>query len=80
MLSLLPNKGVCQCQKYLTARIMAKVQITQIRSTINRPEKQKLTIKALGLGKLNRTVEKELTPQIEGMINKVSHLVSVSSV
>ena len=80
MLSLLPNKGVCQCQKYLTARIMAKVQITQIRSTINRPKKQKLTIKALGLGKLNRTVEKELTPQIEGMINKVSHLVSVSSV
>lgn len=56
---------------------MAKVKITQVRSVINRPKNQKLTIKALGLGKMNRTVEKELTPQIEGMINTVSHLVSV---
>jgi large subunit ribosomal protein L30 len=56
---------------------MAKVKITQRKSTIKRPENQKRTIKALGLGKLNRTVEKELTPQIEGMIRKVSHLVSV---
>jgi large subunit ribosomal protein L30 len=54
-----------------------KVQVTQVRSTIKRPNNQKLTIKALGLGKINRTVEKELTPQIAGMINKVSHLVSV---
>lgn len=59
---------------------MGRVQITQIRSAINRPKRQKLTIKALGLGKLNRTVEKELTPQIEGMINKVSHLVTVTTV
>ena len=59
---------------------MSRVQITQIRSAINRPKRQKLTIKALGLGKLNRTVEKELTPQIEGMINKVSHLVTVTTV
>lgn len=56
---------------------MAKVKITQTRSTIKRPENQKRTIKALGLGKLNRTVEKELTPQIAGMIRKVNHLVSV---
>lgn len=56
---------------------MAKVQITQRRSTIDRPERQKRTIKALGLGKINRTVEHELTPQIAGMINKVNHLVSV---
>ena len=56
---------------------MAKVQITQLRSTIKRPERQKRTVKALGLGKINHTVEVELTPQIEGMINKVSHLVSV---
>ena len=56
---------------------MAKVQITQLKSTINRPSKQKKTIQALGLGKINRTVEVEKTPQIEGMINKVSHLVSV---
>ena len=57
---------------------MAKVKITQVKSTINRPKRQKLTIIALGLGKLNRTVEVEATPQILGMINKVQHLVSVS--
>jgi len=56
---------------------MGKVAVTQIRSTINRPKRQKLTIKALGLGKLHRTVEHEATPQILGMINKVSHLVTV---
>lgn len=56
---------------------MSKVQITQVKSTIDRPERQKRTIQALGLGKINRTVEHELTPQIAGMINKVNHLVSV---
>lgn len=56
---------------------MAKVKITQIASTIDRPERQKRTIQALGLGKINRTVEVELTPQIAGMVNKVSHLVTV---
>ncbi|GAA4846046.1 50S ribosomal protein L30 [Algivirga pacifica] len=56
---------------------MAKIKITQVRSTIKRPENQKLTIKALGLGKINRTVEHEATPQILGMVNKVSHLVIV---
>jgi|TARA_B110000977_G_scaffold179766_1_gene238666 large subunit ribosomal protein L30 len=56
---------------------MNKVLVTQIRSTIKRPKRQVLTIQALGLGKLNRTVEKELTPQIAGMINKVRHLVDV---
>ncbi len=56
---------------------MATVKITQIKSTIDRPLKQKRTIQALGLGKLNRTVELELNPAIEGMINKVQHLVIV---
>ncbi|OUT99247.1 MAG: 50S ribosomal protein L30 [Flammeovirgaceae bacterium TMED32] len=56
---------------------MNKVLVTQIRSTIKRPKRQVLTIQALGLGKLNRTVEKELTPQIAGMINKVRHLIDV---
>ncbi len=56
---------------------MAKVQITQIRSTIGRTGVQKATIKALGLAKINRSVEKELTPQIAGMIAKVTHLVEV---
>ena len=59
---------------------MNKVLVTQIRSTIKRPKRQVLTIQALGLGKLNRTVEKDLTPQIAGMINKVRHLVDVKEV
>jgi len=58
---------------------MSKVVITQYRSTIKRPNDQKLTIKALGLGKINQSVEKELTPQIAGMIRKVSHLVTVEN-
>ncbi len=56
---------------------MGKVKISQVRSTIKRPENQKRTIKALGLGKIDKSVEVELTPQIAGMINTVSHLVSV---
>lgn len=57
---------------------MAKIKITQVRSIISRPKDQKLTIRALGLGRINKTVEKEATPQILGMVRKVSHLVSVS--
>lgn len=59
---------------------MAKIRITQIRSTIDRPNKQKLTIKALGLGKISRSVEVENTPQISGMIEKVKHLVTVNEI
>lgn len=59
---------------------MPKVSITQIRSTIKRPKTQRLTIEALGLGKINRTVEKELNPQIQGMINTVQHLVEVKEI
>ena len=57
---------------------MSKVRVEQVRSIIKRPENQKRTIKALGLGKINKSVEVELTPQIAGMINKVSHLVAVT--
>ena len=56
---------------------MAKVKITQTRSTIKRPKTQLRTIQSLGLGKLNASVEVEYTPQIKGMVKKVSHLVSV---
>ncbi|MCS5491561.1 MULTISPECIES: 50S ribosomal protein L30 [Algoriphagus] len=56
---------------------MAKIKITQIKSTIKRPKDQKATIVALGLGKINRTVEVENTPQIAGMVRKVNHLVKV---
>jgi large subunit ribosomal protein L30 len=56
---------------------MATIKITQIKSAINRPKRQKLTLQALGLGKLNRTVEHNDTPQILGMVNKVQHLLRI---
>lgn len=56
---------------------MSKVTIKQVKSTIGRTKKQKLTIEALGLGKINRSVQHELSPQISGMIKKVEHLVEV---
>lgn len=56
---------------------MKKIKITQIKSAIDRPERQKLTLKALGLNKLNASKEIEATPQILGMIRKVDHLVKV---
>ena len=56
---------------------MAKIKIKQVRSAINRPKDQKLTLKALGLKKLNQVVEKEETPQILGMVKKIGHLVEV---
>ncbi|NJN42188.1 MAG: 50S ribosomal protein L30 [Flammeovirgaceae bacterium] len=59
---------------------MAKVRITQTRSTIKRPDRQLRTIKALGLGRLNKFVEVEYTPQIQGMVRKVNHLVSVTEI
>jgi large subunit ribosomal protein L30 len=59
---------------------MAKVRITQIKSTIDRPETQKRTVRALGFTKVHQTIEKEATPQIMGMIRQVSHLVKVEEV
>ncbi len=56
---------------------MSKVVITQVKSAIGKPKNQKATIEALGIKKLNRPVEKEATPQILGMIRKVSHLLKV---
>lgn len=56
---------------------MAKVKITQVKSLIDRSQRQKDTVKALGLKKINDTVTKEVNPQIQGMINKVAHLVKV---
>lgn len=56
---------------------MKKIKITQIKSGINRPENQKRNLVALGLNKLNRSVEVEATPQILGMVRKVTHLVAV---
>lgn len=57
-----------------------KVRITQIRSTIDRPERQKRTIEALGLGRIRKSVVKTDTPQIRGMVAKVQHLVRIEEV
>lgn len=54
-----------------------KLAITLKRSLIGRPENQRETVKALGLRKLHQTVEHEDNPAIRGMVNKVSHLVTV---
>ncbi|HEX5554681.1 MAG TPA: 50S ribosomal protein L30 [Chitinophagaceae bacterium] len=56
---------------------MAKIKITQVKSAIDRPERQKRTLKALGLTKMNATKEVEATPQVLGMVRKVDHLVKV---
>ena len=56
---------------------MAKIKVTQIKSGIDRSNRQKLTLQALGLTRLNATKEVEATPQILGMVKKVSHLVKV---
>ena len=59
---------------------MAKIKITQIKSKIGSNKRQKATLEALGIKKMNQTVEKEATDQILGMVNKVSHLVKVEEV
>lgn len=56
---------------------MATVKVKLVRSTIKRPKNQKATVQALGLKRMNQIVEKEVTPQILGMISKVQHLVEV---
>ena len=59
---------------------MKKIKITQVKSGIDRSKRQKLTLKALGLTKLNATKEVEATPQILGMVRKVDHLVKVEDI
>jgi large subunit ribosomal protein L30 len=61
----------------LTISKMKKIKVTQVKSTIDRSERQKRTMEALGLKKMNASVEVEATPQILGMVNKVNHLVKV---
>lgn len=56
---------------------MSKVKVKQVRSAINREKSQKATLIALGLTKMNQVVEHTSTPQIEGMIRKIQHLVTV---
>jgi large subunit ribosomal protein L30 len=59
---------------------MGKVKITQVKSIIDRPKRQKDTMKALGIRKMNQTVVHEATPQILGMVAKIRHLVEVEEV
>ena len=59
---------------------MAKIRVTQVRSRSGRPERQKRNLAALGLKKMNQTVEHEATPQILGMVDAVSHLVRVEEI
>jgi len=58
---------------------MAKIKVTKVRSAINRTQRQKRTLEALGLRKMGQTVEHDDTPNILGMINKVKHLVSIET-
>ena len=59
---------------------MAKLKITQVKSSIGSTKRQKATLEALGLTKLNNPVVHEATPQIVGMVNKMRHLISVEEV
>jgi large subunit ribosomal protein L30 len=59
---------------------MAKIKITQVKSGIDRSSRQKRTVRALGITKLHAPVIKEDTPQINGMIEKVRHLVTVEKI
>lgn len=59
---------------------MAQVKVTLTKSLIGRPADQRATVKAIGLKKTNSQVVKEVTPQIEGMLHKVRHLVKVEEV
>ena len=56
---------------------MGKIKVTQVRSKIRRPIDQKRTLEALGLKRINQTVELEATHQILGMVKKVEHLLSI---
>ena len=59
---------------------MKKIKITLVKSPIDRPERQKLTLQALGLNKMNATREVEATDQILGMVKKVEHMITVEEV
>ncbi|WP_040006520.1 50S ribosomal protein L30 [Fibrisoma limi] len=59
---------------------MARVRITQVRSTIDRPQTQKNAIKSLGLGKINRSIELEYNDSLAGVIRKVQHLVKIEEI
>jgi large subunit ribosomal protein L30 len=59
---------------------MAKIKITQVKSSIGSTQRQKLILESLGIRKMNQTVEKEATPSVLGMVAKLNHLVKVENV
>ena len=59
---------------------MSKLRVTQVRSIIDRPERQKRTMRAIGLRKMNQSVEVANTPEMKGMIASVAHLLKVEEV
>jgi large subunit ribosomal protein L30 len=59
---------------------MARIKITQVKSIIDRSERQKRTMQALGLTKMNQSVEVDANPAIIGMIRKVNHLIAIESI
>lgn len=59
---------------------MSKIRITQVKSKNGKPERQKRTLEALGIRKMNHSVEHEATPQILGMVEKVRHLVKIENI
>ena len=59
---------------------MGKIKVTQVKSRIGSDKKQKATLDALGLNKMNKSVEHENSPQIMGMINKVRHLINIEEI
>lgn len=59
---------------------MKKVKLTQVRSMIHRSQKQRDTLMALGLRKINSTSERELNLAVEGMVRKISHLIKIEEI
>jgi len=83
MLSRLQSTEEFLWKKCLTVSkntTMVKIRITQVKSKNGKPERQKRTLEALGIRKLNHSVEHEATPQIMGMVTKVKHLVKVENI
>jgi large subunit ribosomal protein L30 len=83
MLVLLPNIEVFLWTKFLTVKNfikMEKIKITLVRSVIGSTKRQKNTVVALGLGKIDSSIEQNATPEILGMVRKVQHIVKVEKI
>jgi len=81
MLIQLHNNEELKLEKFLTDnKTMSKIKITQIKSVIDRCERQKLTMKALGLKKISQSVEVEANDAIIGMVRSINHLVAVENI